>query len=86
MFFSPLFFQQGGSTHCQYGQLSSNHPFKLLCGAAEGSPTLHCGKRQTQLRATPRINSGKLVYAAEWMGGRGKKNSISQGRGSRKKS
>lgn len=65
----PLFpSNRGGSTHCQYGQLSSNHPLKLLCGEAEGSPTLHCGKRQPQLRATPRITSGKLVYAAEWMG------------------
>ncbi|TNN65194.1 hypothetical protein EYF80_024601 [Liparis tanakae] len=56
-----------GTEVCQYGQLSSNHPLKLLCGEAEGFPALHCGKRRPQPRTTLPISSGKLVYAAEWM-------------------
>lgn len=42
-------------------------PLEALCGEAEGSPALRCGKRQPQPRTTRQVNSGKLVYAAEWM-------------------
>ena len=80
--FSPLFFQQGDWSMPIWPAFKQS-PLEALPVVKLRDPP-HCtvGDAKPQPRTTPRINSGKLVYAAEWMR---KTKIFSRGRGSRKK-
>lgn len=65
----PLFPSNRGDRHiANMASFQAITPWSFSVVKLRDPPHCTVGKRQPQLRATPRITSGKLVYAAEWMG------------------
>lgn len=63
----PLFPSSRGTEVCQYGRLQAVAPRISPCGEARGISRIALKETPTTAWTTPQVNSGKLVYAAEWM-------------------